>query len=188
MSRTPPMITVQQLAVVAKQHAEVVIASGQFFFPQILVCYDRPKEPIQQASYEGDYEEFVDTLALLAAEGPILWLSHTGDSYVLAQALKPDDPLVGELLSGEKRLVELFEDDSPLVTEAISINLVTHEGSVDTAHLPYRRKGSSKVVWTNPANIEESESGAGGRYIAAMQATIEASRRDPAPTENGEGL
>jgi hypothetical protein len=187
MTPTVPTLTLKQLADMGKQQAEHVIAYGQFFFPQMLVGY---ADHIQQASYEGNFEEFTETVSFLAAQGPIEWLAHTGDSYCLTGSLPVDDPLMRQVLTGERRLAELFEDDHPSVTEAIVIILVTKDGT-ESVELPYRRRGDGRVVWTNPANVSRTSTDADvqGRYADAMRVAIELSHRHHETVEtdlNGE--
>src|SRR5262245_51361706 len=125
---TTPTLTIPQLSRMGKETMELVAREGDFFFPK-LVCgyFDHMQMATYESSEDDAFGEFLDTLSVLATQGPITFLALTVDSYTLTKGIGPDttDPDILAVVNGEKRVRDLFEDEHPLATEALAITLVT---------------------------------------------------------------
>jgi hypothetical protein len=166
-------IGMSELVNIGKISMEMAAASGQFFFPKIVLGRTDSNE-VEIGQYEGEWENFDILLRTMAINAPIDWIAHTADTFqFLMDKDKPEDAMMWSLIEEGKVVIkDLFEADDPRAVEALTIIKIDRYGFTDSAVIAYDWSDSGKVIWsqviTDAQPIE-------GKYIESMRKAIQLS-------------
>jgi len=153
----PTDLLIEILASPARGALEALAAANEPFTNQ-LVFEDDGK--ISLALYEGGYEQFVMSLALLLSEHCPKWIAHIADTWELRT--DREKPTSTQLEAIRRHMEEgvnlgvLFDEGHPDVVEALTVilarpNVLAPEGVELTAYsLPYDREDDGEITWGEP--------------------------------------